>query len=366
MGVVVDGSKSTTGEAASHTGTWPPLAVPPQGGRFASAVAQVAVLALVVVLAGTACSDDAVPDGDPLTYGNMPLTGIVIDGAALGSLQMVMEDGFIVECMRREGFLYDPPRREPTTDPMIERPELTVERARQLGYRVPEFDVVDTDPELRAYLDSLGEQGRREWETAFFGSGKNMISIEVSSGRLSTPADGCISEARAMIAGDVENALEWQAIFDELGGLRSEALDRTDSDDDVQRAYDEWRSCMRSEGYQVDTIDDAFSLATEVPRAQDGDTDGAEPPADDADVAAEDGPASEREIEIAVADATCRDTSGYRAIYAERLSVYENEVLAANEQILFAWQDVRAQMREAFSDLIATYGFDDDEDPSQP
>ncbi len=368
--MVVAGLRTATEEAASHIETQPPRSGPSQRGGFASAMARVAALALAVVLVGSACSDGAAPDGaapdgDALPYGETPLTDLVEEGAALGSLWMIKEDELVAECMFREGFKYEPPRREPTIDPMIERPELTVDRARQLGYRVPELDV-DTDPEEQVYFDSLGEQGKREWETAFFGSGENMISINTSSGRLSTSVDGCIAEASATIAGDVKTALGWEAAFDELSRIRSEARDRTEADGAVQQALEEWRRCMHSEGYEVDTFEDAFSLATEIPPVEDGDTRSAEPSADEDAVTAEDGPASQWEIEIAVADATCRDTSGYRDVYAERLSVHENEVLAANEQILFAWQDVRAQTKEALSDLIATYGFYDDENPSQP
>lgn len=70
---------------------------------------------------------------------------------------------------------------------------------------------------------------------------------------------------------------------------------------------------------------------------------------------------SSGEIEIAVADATCRDTSGYRTIYAERRSIYENQVLAGAEQMLPELDDIRPKQKETLSDLITAYGLYDED-----
>lgn len=318
-----------------------------RGGSLWASPVSLAFVA-IVVLTLSACSAGTQGSTERHIadqHGLMPLTSLAQEGSDLVSLLEVKVDELVAPCMREQGFEYHPRRFAEGADLLpIQPPELTIERAEKLGYRWPEsLEQTNRERETEAYLDGLGETGRREWGSALLGSGENMLSIEVSFGRLETPVDGCLANARSAIAGGVEDAARWYASLNEIEALYGQAVDRTRSDELVLKAAREWRVCMRSEGFEVISIQDAVRLAWSSEQE--------EPIHDSTD--SEETTPSEWEVTIAVADAKCRNSSGYRVTYEDRRSYHENAVLAENEQIIFNWGEARADLEGLLDDLMA-------------
>jgi len=320
----------------------------PVGGRLSrppTVRARYVCLAVVVSIVSVGCSPSSqIADLDTV-YGEYPLTDMAAESDLLLALLAVREDEFVAGCMREEGFSYTPASAGfSDAGRSIEPPELTVERARVYGYQWPELP--EAEPNGSGNMPPIGnseDDALHAWGEALQGAGDDMASIELSFGLLSIPRDGCRGEARAWVAGDIETYLGWVAALGEIDGLRNQSISRTEADPLVMDVLDRWRVCMRAEGFDVNEIYEAPSLAWSKDVVQ---------PTDGQHIA----PPSDWEIGVAVADATCRDSSGYRIVRAERFSYHQNIVLGDNEQVLFVWSEQREELHRILADLIATAG----------
>ena len=285
-----------------------------------------------------------------------PLTVLLEDGFTYFAAFSGAVDGWVVECMQNEGFRYEAIDR--TGKPEVWGPELTAEDARRDGYGIDdgstsEFDVLS--PEYREYMEGLSDASRREFGITLLGpEDAPMISFDTGSGTYSLSTEGCLAEARATAGGDMETVLSWYGTYSQLEDLSWEAENRLDIDKEWRDTLTGWSECMGRQGYNVGTVEDAFSLATSGPRPEEPPPGTTEPlpRTDDADATETVVPVTDWERDVAVADATCREEVEYQSTWNRVRFKYEHAVLAENEGVLFAWQEAEAGIKAALPEII--------------
>ena len=159
------------------------------------------------------------------------------------------------------------------------------------------------------------------------------MDVETGFGLLSVPADGCLADARAELAGSVEAAAGWTTALNEIEFLRADANNRTLADADVVAATSEWAGCMKVSGFDVAAPHAAVELAWSKDYNEAGE-------------------ASDWEILVATTDTRCRVEADLDRITEDRRSYYENAVLGDNEGVVLAWGETRDAMRAILSDVL--------------
>lgn len=265
-------------------------------------------------------------------YNGFPLTEIDEEGAVLLWHLSAREDGLVAPCMAEQGFEFEQVRRNDQPPSASDDVVLTVERAREFGYRNPSPLKEEGSSE---YFDGLSAEARVEWALALFGSEDARVIVETSAGRMSVPGNGCLADAREALAGSVEVAAGWIAALNEVQFLRYDAQQRATADDAVLSATESWSTCMAERGFDVSTREEAVQLAWSK------------------DFVESSAPA-QWEIDVAVADAECRTLSTLDEVWRDRLSYYENQVLGENEGALLAWHDASSAMQDLLAADIVT------------
>lgn len=312
-----------------------------------------AVLASACAPAAEAPAVDTPPYVDGMTP---PLTVLLESGLTYFAALDTAVDRVIVGCMQNEGFRYeaiDRTQREPYWGP-----EFTVESARRDGYSdgvelTSELDALS--PEYREYMEGLSKASRREFGIALGGpEDAETISVDTGSGILSTSAEGCLAVAETKVGGDAETVLSWYGTYNQIQGLSFEAGNRLDIDREWLATLASWSGCMQARGYNVGSVEDAFSLATSGDPAERPTSEPTTPPPSTDDAVAVEPPrlVTAWERDVAVADATCREEVEYQSTWNRVRFKYEHAVLAENEGVLFAWQEAEAGIRDALPDII--------------
>ncbi len=208
-----------------------------------------------------------------------------------------------------------------------------VEMAAKEGYGLSEriSDVADADPEAanRAIFEGLSAEEQRRYALLITGDTDDEIEVTLPNGAVvSTPRDGCISDVRRLLYGDLARYIELNSIAINMEGqIQAEAA----GDPDFIAAEARWSACMHEKGWDVDSHTDAVVLAGSGYEGGDSAT------------------ARETEIVIATDDAGCAVESGsvaaaQRALTAARTKVagdLEGEILAYQEMLLSALDAAR-------------------------
>ncbi|WP_292720742.1 hypothetical protein [Microbacterium sp. 13-71-7] len=235
--------------------------------------------------------------------------------AVLAHLSNYAENRRMETCLSKEGFSWPIPV-EPTDDAsyltfprnLSAFPALTVEIAKQYGYTAMYMPGPTPDPQTSVKLNRIG----------------------MSTPGLDTTLIACREESRKTFdvikAGDIYNL---------IAGWSSEGADRIPQDPTVKKASAAWKKCVVAAGYDVSISapagDEAEWMPTEKlgvelgfysppPSMRPQPTDGPMHTYGDTEVDPDTiGPRkpTPAEIELAVADATCRDSSGWTKAYYE-------------------------------------------------
>lgn len=315
--------------------------------------------------------------GRALTLGAALATGLTGCGAAepatdenLGALDRMWLDASeesersrqaeierrIAECMSEEGFEYIPVE-EPTADDEDVPDPGTVEFAEQWGYGIVDnpWDAEQSvqvglaaDDPNRAIVDAMSEAEREAYYAALWGPQMHAGVEPDEDGGYEPPSwqeMGCAGAAYHEVQGAPLTAPA-QGIDDPLWDEMVDLERATAADPRVLAAEAEWASCMADAGHpEVTAIgqgeqsiqEQADQIRTE------GYADVRVDPTDES-VAAAERAIRERlaelqrvEIELAVADVTCRSASGYDEAWREVNRVLQQEFVDANRAELEAW-----------------------------
>lgn len=219
----------------------------------------------------------------------------------------------IAECLGEEGIDWPIPW-QPTDDASYMPPtanssgfpNLTVETAREFGYRAPAMAGMLVAPS-QENQDAL----------------MKLNAIAASTPGFDPLFNSCLEQARKTLP-DHESA----AIYNQLNGWNWEAMGPALQEVAVQEGAAAWKSCLLDEGYPVDLAapfdpdaDEAMPTqallqALGIPsRYQPGD-------------GGPENPLTQAEIDLAVADATCRQSSGwndatYQALWTAQLKIID-------------------------------------------
>lgn len=309
-----------------------------------------AVVLVVLGLLAAGCTAAAGAGGDTPAGGSPALAGL---------LPKVQEDLFLVDraegqlvadCMREQGWAYFPVGLEDTDSPdgafFTVDHHLTRHEAAKRGYGfyVERVRRLSDTPDARAanqdYLDDLSPAERKAWQEDLDGGPGAEASYD---DRVGGPTEGCLVEARKQVAGP-----EWQKMSTlsfELQALAAEATQRARSDEGFTDALDDWQACMHAEGYDVDSPRAAVHqfITTEEGAAAGGRSSHE---------------ATERETDMAVADATCRAQSNLTRNWTNARDVHARDVAADNQELLTRWSNLRDAFLPRVRDILGDQAVD--------
>jgi hypothetical protein len=196
--------------------------------------------------------------------------------------------------------------------------------ARKHGYGVELASSVDKfvreDPNANL---GLSPDQQRTWEEAYFGTDSTRIRVTLPDGdQYEAPGTGCLAEARKELYGDLQQQTR---LFYYMQALRLDAANMVKADPAYLAAVDRWRRCMQSRGYSypnpLGAIEDAtLSYRRFGPKGH--------------------ARARTREIQIAVADATCGKQSKLVAVATEKERLYQSQVMQEHEGDVVAFHEL--------------------------
>jgi hypothetical protein len=288
-----------------------------------------------------------------------PPTGEVAEhGQLVGSIHQEMilmshAEGVVTdECMARKGWKYHDDDVDVAvgavdtasmlTGNHIINYDLTPQEAAEQGYKF----YVERRQRLSAptpkrvarqhYLGSLSEQQRQAYQEDL--NGGPDAEGEYGQG-VGGPTEGCLIEARKQVSGP-----QWQRVQvleSELQNLKGQALQRVQSDPRLADAREAWRACMGDAGFDVDSPDAA--------------TDRFDPASEDGEHAASQSighDPSQAEIDLATADAECRQEAELHRTWAELVRRHRANVAAENPDALAEWQQLRGTFLPNVRELL--------------
>jgi hypothetical protein len=275
--------------------------------------------AIVLALLG-GCAQDGSDRADPLS------------ASTLESFRLLMyqprdlalaEHRLIQRCMRAQGLEY--PARAPAPARVAASlldlpPRFTVEQARGNGYG----DTIrrgSTDQPDRAgnpvdrYLVSLSPADQERYRRALDDPRGAKTKVKLpGGGQVGTSSRSCRGKARAQTYGSLENYLT----ITYLPQVAQTQVQKLESDRALRRSLDAYANCMSGAGYQAGTPTAAAELAATYYQAG-------------ADAAAR-----QREVTLAVQDATCQGKARVHAAFEDAVNRIAASWIAEHEAAVLA------------------------------
>jgi len=251
-----------------------------------------------------------------------------------------LADQFVATCMRELGFEYVLGDIEAPIESLGETSaRLDAAEARVLGYHGVMSLAGGINPiETENRLSGLSEEDVAAWGLALFGSEDSRIAVDFRGGVLEVPGEGCLAEGRLAAAGEV--TIEAQAIHASLQAMSSESYSLVQSDPRTVTLQLAWSECMAEDGYVFGTPSEAIEWIADSPAF---------------DVS---GP-SQAEIQLAEHDAACRASLDYETVLSDSRNRADVEVLARNQDVVLAWQELRVTIHERNRELLPPVLFED-------
>lgn len=305
------------------------------------------VLSVALALAVTSCASQPGPAGAPDSTSVETSATPVRFGLSRDEERTLhaAEQEYIRRCAAEAGFefistAYEELERLKSAAAETDLPPFgsdDVEAAAENGYGFSErlAEVPNSDPEAtnRAIYESLSPEEQLRYDMTISGDTDNEVEVELPNGGVvSTPRDGCISDVRRLLYGDLERYIELVSIAINVEGrIRAEAA----SDPEFIAAEAGWAACMRDSGWDVSSQADAIALAAAAYETQD------------------DAAARRKEIEVATDDATCAAETGSVAAAQRALAAARTKVAGDLEGELLAHQEMRLDALEAAREILA-------------
>lgn len=287
-------------------------------------------LGLVLLLSLSACGDGK-ESGDPPVTMRSGSPGGQPAGATIGlpyeqfRQLLLAEEKLIQRCMTKAGFTYTPqmPPEQREKQPWKRRDDIA--KARREGYgmfrvvRQAESDPHPTAPRRNPDMDGLKPEDKKRYTRTLNGT-RRVDFNAVGGGVGSIAVDGCVTEARQALYGDVK---QWMSIESLVTNFRAVAETSSMKYPEYKNAEGQWSKCMAKSGFHYPTQDEALDAVY-------GFYQGIDRP---------DKPVK-KEIDLAVADATCDKRLGttnvkiklYERALQESIKQYETEILTYREK----------------------------------
>lgn len=273
-----------------------------------------AIAGVVTILSLTACTAPAEPD----TTANLTPAEEVTPGARAQFLALVgvdpnvdaAVDKVIHECMSTAGFDFHPPR---TWEFDLDKnngavPPLSVEEAKRSGYATTTKEFSD-----RENPPAEPENESEEFAEALSGSRDQPdVTVELFGSETSWTAGGCVEEAAVRVYGSTKNELIGEDVVYNAG---LEALTASREDPGIPKVMADWASCMS------DTPFPQFRAPYEAYKSTLG--------------------SATSTIELAVADAECREEMDYSARLDRITDLYLSAFLTKYSAELVEVQQIR-------------------------
>lgn len=260
--------------------------------------------------------------GDPGSSTTSPASSLETVGPATLEVNVesraiirAAEDKVMAECMKLAGFEFVPVQLNDlisgySADQVNQRTELPFDSSVEGNVYLPDQRApqsFDND----AYARSLSPNEGEAYSIAAIGDFSDVETVGLPNGiDIEVPNDGCLSEARRSIFGDLTTALLHEAAFSEL---RSQAVSRTEADPTVQAVLESWRDCMSKTGLTFEHFSQARAEAAQDPASA---------------------------LLIAEADRICTENSELGIVYSEVLAIQQSAVVDENLGLV---QEVRAE-----------------------
>ncbi|WP_212827041.1 hypothetical protein [Catellatospora sp. TT07R-123] len=293
----------------------------------------------VALLAGiAACGSDDTPDPAAARRAQAALD----TGAELKRQVLAVENTLVDRCLTAQGLpLYDlDGAAVPSSRQNFESPP--VETARLLGYGLdPRRRPPESEKPPRSAWERLPDAERLRYTRARFGDmDSDVVSYDFGHGQISSPLGGCVGRTRLAIYGDLHEflRLDW-LVTNQLKEARAQAVR---DDEGLSQALSSWSACMRDKG-RPGLADPAAARRNAEEIYADVD------PADRAGLDR----ALAREIEAALADATCADTTRLREVSQQVRAQAMAEQLAAHEADIVAWREFMSKALGRAQQLLA-------------
>lgn len=248
---------------------------------------------------------------------------------------VVAENELISRCMRRHGFEHVtviPPSEDVFGGP-VEHDNVAARKRNGYGMsrrdRGKEADGIGVNGR---YMKSLPKSEQRRWELTYFGDPNTAVQVRLADGsEVRFNRDGCITEARRKLYGDVASYLKLFMIAVNYSG---KAVGMTERDPDYVATVARWRSCMAGRGYHFESPNAAQESVQKLYAEKDRET------------------ARKQEIAIATADAECDREVGLSELRRDLLK--KNTKLAGKkyEAEILGYQELEQKALERAKKLV--------------
>ncbi|WP_315097994.1 hypothetical protein [uncultured Cellulomonas sp.] len=322
--------------------------------------AAIAAGAVALTLLAGCSSGGGTPTGDAtLTYEDSPLNayweklGGSQDETDMDA-QMARSEEIVAACMQDEGFEYTPQDNSGMTAVMEGEEDMpawdSLEFAEQYGYGATTSSEMPmnqgggeewVDPNAD-YLETMSESEQQAFYEALYG--KQTMSEEPTDEETAEVQEydwttaGCQGKAQHEVyeAGQVYDDPEFKDLMSEMNELYEDSR----TDERTLEAYATWAECMAEAGYDFAKPEEAqqsiYDLTNEIPYDEET---GEQDPAALAEL-------RDQEIETAVADRTCQDSTGAGRAVLEAQFEIEQEFIDAHKDELDAMVAKAAQSSE--------------------
>ncbi|WP_406862080.1 hypothetical protein ABZO31_17075 [Streptomyces sp. HUAS MG47] len=240
----------------------------------------------------------------------------------------------IRRCMVQKGFTVFPADGG-TSAPPAERSygSPSLETAKKIGYGLDPRRASDdktTPADSDAAFDALPNSRKAAHTLAMYGPDDEQVTYEFGSGKVSIGKTGCMADVRRELYGDLKTYLRLHWII--TNTVNSDTGKSVAKDEGVKNALESWSSCMDKARHSgVDAPDDAREKAS---KDYEGLGPGDEKALDKAQV---------REIDIAVDDATCAQSSKLNQSLSSARAEAAAKVLSEHESEIIAWRDLMSK-----------------------
>lgn len=301
-------------------------------------LAVIATALLAVPLAACAPQTTAAPDTakQDMTKWVMPLDEYWTP--ATDGLSSYANNLLISECLGAEGIEWPIPWQPTDRAAYMSAhangsafPALTVELARDDGYRT-NFAPGDFGAPTQEGVDAK----------------RKLDGIAASTPGFQPLFDSCLEQSRRHI--DESDAV---GISNTILGWSHEATEKAMRSDAAKHPAAKWHDCLKDAGYPVD-LDSPLGPGAGMPDQKLFDALGIPPRWQTGDGAPEN-PLTQAEKDLAVADATCRESSGWTAAMYEAMWDAQAEVVAGHADELVRMRDKGEALREKALKIIAEH-----------
>ncbi|MFC7963358.1 hypothetical protein [Streptomyces cinereoruber] len=302
-------------------------------------IAVLAPVTLALALSGCSTQEEASPDER-----KSALRAQAALDASRENKQQVQdaELKLIRRCMVQKGFTVFPADGA-TSAPPSERSygSPTLETARKIGYgldprRAADGKTASTDSDA---FDALPNSRKAAHTLAMYGPDDEQVTYEFGSGKVSIGKTGCMADVRRELYGDLKTYLRLHWII--TNTVNSDTGKSVAKDEGVKNALKSWSSCMdKAEHPGVEAPDDAREKASK-------DYEGLGPNDEDALDKAQ-----VREIDIAVDDATCAQSSKLNQSLSSARAGAAAKVLSEHESEIIAWRDLMGKAADNAQRLL--------------